>query len=95
MFEESIIVIGGGIAGLTGAALLAKEGYDKIYGARPLGRLIQESIKKDLAEELLFGSLKDGGTAFIDLVKNKLKIKIESNNKNNENKKVETVKTSI
>ncbi len=73
---------------------LAEEGYDKIYGARPLGRLIQENIKKDLAEELLFGSLKDGGIAFIDLVKNKLKIKIESNNKNNENKKVATVKTS-
>ena len=49
---------------------LAKEGYDKIYGARPLGRLIQENIKKDLAAELLFGSLKDGGTAFIDLVQN-------------------------
>ena len=57
--------------------------------------MIQENIKKDLAEELLFGSLTDGGTAFIDLFKNKLKIKIESNNKNNVNKKVETVKTSV
>lgn len=48
---------------LTGDARewLAKKGYDKNFGARPLGRVIQEHIKKALAEELLFGALKDGG----------------------------------
>lgn len=40
---------------------LGKKGYDKNFGARPLGRVIQEHIKKPLAEELLFGSLVTGG----------------------------------
>jgi ATP-dependent Clp protease ATP-binding subunit ClpA len=42
-------------------AWLAERGYDPQYGARPLGRLIQEQIKKPLAEELLFGRLTRGG----------------------------------
>ncbi|MBI1384425.1 MAG: ATP-dependent Clp protease ATP-binding subunit ClpA [Rhizobiales bacterium] len=41
---------------------LAVRGYDAKFGARPLGRLIQEVIKKPLAEELLFGKLEHGGT---------------------------------
>ncbi|MGQ9369757.1 ATP-dependent Clp protease ATP-binding subunit ClpA [Azospirillum sp. ST 5-10] len=41
---------------------LGKKGYDPLYGARPLGRVIQEHIKKPLAEELLFGKLAKGGT---------------------------------
>ncbi len=40
---------------------LAKKGYDKRFGARPLGRTIQEFIKKPLADEILFGKLKRGG----------------------------------
>lgn len=40
---------------------LATKGYDKRYGARPLGRTIQEYIKKPLADEILFGKLKKGG----------------------------------
>lgn len=44
-------------------AWLADKGYDKLYGARPMGRLIQEKIKQPLAEELLFGKLTDGGEA--------------------------------
>ena len=43
------------------AAWLAKEGYDEKFGARPLARVIQEHIKKPLAEELLFGKLEHGG----------------------------------
>ena len=43
-------------------AWLAAEGYDELYGARPLSRVIQEHIKKPLAEELLFGKLQNGGT---------------------------------
>ena len=44
---------------------LAVKGYDQQMGARPLARVIQEHIKKPLAEELLFGKLKDGGTVRI------------------------------
>ncbi|MDE2446158.1 MAG: ATP-dependent Clp protease ATP-binding subunit ClpA [Alphaproteobacteria bacterium] len=44
---------------------LANKGYDQHMGARPLARVIQEYIKKPLAEELLFGKLKDGGTVRI------------------------------
>ncbi|MBF0167922.1 MAG: ATP-dependent Clp protease ATP-binding subunit ClpA [Alphaproteobacteria bacterium] len=51
---------------------LSKKGYDRQFGARPLGRLIQEEIKKPLAEELLFGRLTHGGTVRIDLKDNKL-----------------------
>jgi ATP-dependent Clp protease ATP-binding subunit ClpA len=40
---------------------LTEKGYDKLYGARPMGRLIQEKIKQPLAEELLFGKLVNGG----------------------------------
>jgi ATP-dependent Clp protease ATP-binding subunit ClpA len=40
---------------------LAEKGYDRLFGARPLGRIIQEHIKKPLAEELLFGKLAKGG----------------------------------
>ena len=42
-------------------AWLTERGYDKLYGARPMGRLIQEKIKQPLAEELLFGKLVNGG----------------------------------
>ncbi len=44
---------------------LAKEGYDQQMGARPLARVIQEHIKKPLAEEVLFGKLTKGGTVRI------------------------------
>ncbi len=40
---------------------LAEKGYDKLFGARPLARIIQEHVKKPLAEELLFGKLQKGG----------------------------------
>lgn len=51
---------------------LAERGYDKLYGARPLGRVIQESIKKPLAEELLFGRLTKGGHILVKLAGDKL-----------------------
>jgi len=40
---------------------LTERGYDRLYGARPMGRLIQEKVKQPLAEELLFGKLVNGG----------------------------------
>ncbi|GAB1478855.1 ATP-dependent Clp protease ATP-binding subunit ClpA [Paracoccaceae bacterium] len=47
------------------AAWLGEKGYDDKMGARPLGRVIQENIKKPLAEELLFGKLVKGGTVHV------------------------------
>ncbi|MDG1665955.1 MAG: ATP-dependent Clp protease ATP-binding subunit ClpA, partial [Hellea sp.] len=57
---------------------LANKGYDKRYGARPLGRTIQEFIKKPLADEILFGKLKSGGLVKIsvDSKKENLSFKI-------------------
>ena len=48
-------------------AWLADKGYDRLYGARPMGRLIQERIKQPLAEELLFGKLADGGEVSVTM----------------------------
>ena len=48
-------------------AWLAEKGYDPTYGARPLARLIQEAIKKPLADELLFGRLAKGGRVRVGL----------------------------
>ena len=54
---------------LTEAATqwLGTRGYDEKFGARPLGRVIQEHIKKPLAEEILFGQLKKGGVVKVDV----------------------------
>ncbi len=49
-------------------AWLADKGYDERMGARPLARVIQEHIKKPLADEVLFGKLKHGGTVRVDVV---------------------------
>ncbi|MEN8656598.1 ATP-dependent Clp protease ATP-binding subunit ClpA [Marivita sp.] len=49
------------------AELLAEKGYDDKMGARPLGRVIQEEIKKPLAEELLFGKLAKGGVVRVSV----------------------------
>ena len=53
-------------------AWLARKGYDPLYGARPLARIIQEYIKKPLAEELLFGKLEKGGVVRVDAGEDKL-----------------------
>jgi ATP-dependent Clp protease ATP-binding subunit ClpA len=46
---------------------LAEKGYDILMGARPMARLIQEKIKKPMAEELLFGALAEGGSVKVVL----------------------------
>jgi ATP-dependent Clp protease ATP-binding subunit ClpA len=46
---------------------LARKGYDPKMGARPMARVIQDAIKRPLAEELLFGRLVEGGHAFVTL----------------------------
>lgn len=55
---------------------LAINGYDKIMGARPMSRLIQEKVKRALAEELLFGKLEHGGHVIVSLENNEIKVKI-------------------
>jgi ATP-dependent Clp protease ATP-binding subunit ClpA len=49
---------------------LAKKGFDPLMGARPMSRLIQDMIRKALADELLFGKLISGGTVTVDLGEN-------------------------
>ena len=64
---------------------LVENGYDKNMGARPMQRLIQDTIKKELAEEILFGNLsKNGGFALIDLKHGKIDIKYQENIKKKE-----------
>jgi ATP-dependent Clp protease ATP-binding subunit ClpA len=46
---------------------LAVKGFDKLYGARPMARLIQQKIRHRLADELLFGKLEHGGTVVVDV----------------------------
>ena len=53
-------------------AYLAEKGYDKSMGARPMARLIKDELKKELANELLFGELSKGGNVKIDCVDDKL-----------------------
>ena len=63
----------------AGARLwLAEKGYDRLYGARPLARIIQEHIKKPLAEELLFGKLTQGGLVRVTRVEEKLSFSFEN-----------------
>jgi ATP-dependent Clp protease ATP-binding subunit ClpA len=57
---------------------LADHGYDKAMGARPMARVIQEHLKKALANELLFGELTQGGVAKVDVKKDKLVINFEN-----------------
>jgi ATP-dependent Clp protease ATP-binding subunit ClpA len=59
------------------AAWLADKGYDDKMGARPLGRVIQEHIKKPLAEELLFGKLAKGGIVQVLVQNGDIVLKIE------------------
>lgn len=56
---------------------LAKNGFDELYGARPLARVIQENIKKPLADEILFGKLTKGGHVRVVLKDGKLAFEVE------------------
>ncbi|GAC1576090.1 MAG: ATP-dependent Clp protease ATP-binding subunit ClpA [Sphingomicrobium sp.] len=59
-------------------AWLTTRGYDKLYGARPMGRLVQEKIKQPLAEELLFGKLVNGGEVKVRIKDNQPSFEIVS-----------------
>ena len=56
---------------------LGEHGYDKVMGARPMARLLQERIKRKLAEELLFGKLLHGGRVFVSVADGDLTVNIE------------------
>lgn len=58
---------------------LAENGYDEAMGARPLARLIQEEVKRALADELLFGKLRDGGVVDIGVVDGELHFAVQPN----------------
>jgi len=58
-------------------AWLAEHGYDPAFGARPMARLVDNALKKPLAEALLFGELKKGGVARFDVEGDQLKLKVE------------------
>jgi ATP-dependent Clp protease ATP-binding subunit ClpA len=58
---------------------LARKGYDPSMGARPLARVIQEKVKRPLAEELLFGKLTEGGTVLVELKNDELVFSCENN----------------
>ena len=55
---------------------LAERGYDKAYGARPLARLVQEKIKKPLADHLLFGELEQGGVVDVTVIDHELVVTV-------------------
>jgi ATP-dependent Clp protease ATP-binding subunit ClpA len=57
---------------------LAKNGFDELFGARPLARVIQENIKKPLADDILFGKLVRGGHVKVVLKDGKIGFEIES-----------------
>jgi ATP-dependent Clp protease ATP-binding subunit ClpA len=59
-------------------AWLAEHGFDKLMGARPMARIIQENIKRALAEELLFGRLEGGGQVSIGVADDKLSFTFEN-----------------
>ncbi|HEY7181693.1 MAG TPA: ATP-dependent Clp protease ATP-binding subunit ClpA [Blastocatellia bacterium] len=58
----------------AGRAWLAEKGFDKLNGARPMGRLIQAKIKEPLANEILFGGLQGGGQVVVDAKDGDLKL---------------------
>lgn len=57
---------------------LAERGYDTAFGARPMARLIQNEIKRVLADEILFGKLKNGGNVLVDESESKLTFSYEA-----------------
>ncbi|HXN55951.1 MAG TPA: ATP-dependent Clp protease ATP-binding subunit ClpA [Myxococcales bacterium] len=58
---------------------LADNGFSPQFGARPMARLLQQALKKPLAEKILFGELQAGGKVFADAKDGKLALKIEAN----------------
>ena len=68
----------------------AKKGFEPAYGARPLARVIQENLKKPLAEELLFGELIEGGHIRVDVNNKKIVLEKSKPTKLKKRKKIKT-----
>jgi ATP-dependent Clp protease ATP-binding subunit ClpA len=73
---------------------LAKKGFDPLMGARPMQRLIQDTIRRALADELLFGRLVDGGRLTVD-VDDKGEVLLEIQPPRNKNDKPKAVSTAV
>ena len=58
-------------------AWLATKGYDPIFGARPLGRVVQKEVRDPLTDEILFGQLEHGGTVTIGVTDDRLSFTYE------------------
>ena len=58
-------------------AYLGKKGFDPLMGARPMQRLIQDTIRRALADELLFGKLVNGGRVTVDVVGDEIKLSFD------------------
>ena len=56
---------------------LGEKGYDRAFGARPLGRVIQEHVKRPMSEEVLFGKLESGGRVTVDVVDDEIVFEYE------------------
>jgi ATP-dependent Clp protease ATP-binding subunit ClpA len=87
LFEREVTLVA------TDAArqFFMNEGYKPEFGAREMGRVIQEHVKRPLADELLFGELRDGGHAEIDLVDGVVVIRAKKPNQPQSPKTVEPV----
>jgi ATP-dependent Clp protease ATP-binding subunit ClpA len=66
----------------------AEHGYSPLMGARPMARLIQEKLKKALAEEILFGSLSEGGEVLVSILNDEVKLEMRSKQKKSEGKEL-------
>jgi ATP-dependent Clp protease ATP-binding subunit ClpA len=58
-------------------AWLARKGYDPVFGARPLGRVVQTEVRDPLTDEILFGRLENGGTVTIGVDRDALTFGVE------------------
>ena len=74
---------------------IVEKGYDRLYGARPMARVIQESIKQPLADELLFGDLAKGGHVLVKVTDGELDFDITPTDKASPPKKKPKVKEEI
>ena len=62
-------------------AWLAVKGFDRAFGARPMARLVERTIKKPLSELLLFGNLVAGSTVHVNLDEDNLSLEVETESK--------------
>ncbi len=67
---------------------LARRGFSRVFGAREVARLVQEKIKNPFVDEVLFGRLKDGGRAGVEVVNGELAIQVEEEKKGKRRKQL-------